>query len=185
MRTTALLTSDIIAAGALTAATLSLLVSIKGYFVAKKSLQISEMDHQDKNREIIGYLIRNFTWTDNTETFATFAVSYTNNSSTPNSFKDITLEIEYHDSSKTINRVKTPPITRALPENLRDTYEELKTPINLSPKETKSGWMTFQIPKLGELKPHIEAYRIIATSTAEKTTILESYIMTMVSNNDD
>lgn len=173
-------TSDLIAVGALAASTLSLLVSIKGYCVAKKSLKLSAIDHQDKYRDVIGYLIRNFKWANNEDTYATFAISYTNNSSSPNSFKDIVLEVEYYDESRVFNRAKFLPSAIVLPSNLRESHDELKIPIYLSPKETKSGWITFQIPKIGGKKINVDTYRVIAVSTAEKTTVIESYILTFV-----
>lgn len=177
-------TSDWIATGALTAAAASLLVSIKGYYVAKKSLKLATTDHQDKYKDVIGYLIRNFKWTHNKDTYATFAISYTNNSSNPNSFKDIVLEIEYYDENRVFNKAKLSPNVIVLPSNLRESHDELKIPIYLSPKETKSGWITFQIPKIGDKKINIDIYRVIATSTSEKTTIIESYILTFVGANE-
>ncbi|GLW38589.1 hypothetical protein Pcaca04_25250 [Pectobacterium carotovorum subsp. carotovorum] len=177
-------TSDLIAVGALAASVLSLMVSIKGYYVSKKSLKLSAIDHQDKYRDVIGYLIRGFKWTNNKDTYATFAISYTNNSSNPNSFKDIILEVEYYDENRVFNKAKLLPSTIVLPSNLRESHDELKVPIYLSPKETKSGWITFQIPKIGGKKINIDIYRVIAISTAEKTTIIESYILTFVGTDE-
>ncbi len=177
-------TSDLIAAGALAASALSLLVSIKGYYVAKKSLKLSIIDHQDKYKDVIGYLIRNFKWTHNKNTYATFAISYTNNSSTPNSLKDIVLEIEYYDENRVSNKAKLLPSTIVLPSNSRESHDELKVPMYLSPKETKSGWITFQIPKIGDKKIDVDIYRVIATSTAEKMTIIESYVLTFVGTDE-
>jgi hypothetical protein len=173
-------TSDLIASGALAAAVLSLLTSIKGYYIAKKSLKISLADHHDKQNDIIGYLIRSFSWCKKSNTYATFAVSYTNNSSNPNSLKDIVLEIEYYDANKVFNKAKLSPSVVNPPSNLIENHEEMKTLLYLSPKETKSGWITFQIPKMNNIKISIDTYRVTATSTNEKTTILESYILTSI-----
>ena len=173
-------TSDLIAVGALAASALSLLVSIKGYCVAKKTLKLSMIDHQDKYKDVIGYLIRGFKWANNKDIYAAFAISYTNNSSTPNSFKDIVLEIEYYDENRVFNKAKLLPSPIVLPSNLKESHDELKVPVYLSPKETKSGWVTFQIPKIGDKEINVDTYRVIASSTAEKTTIVESYILTFV-----
>lgn len=177
-------TSDLIAAGALIASLSSLLISIRGHHIAKRAMVISEMDHQDKYKEIIGYLINGFKWTQGDKIYASFAISYTNNASHPNSLKDIALEIEYYGTGRVFNKAKLPPSVGALPVDLRENWENLKAPINISPKETKSGWITFQIPSIDGKKINIETYRIIATSASEKTTIVESYILKSVVHNE-
>lgn len=177
-------TSDLIAAGALIASLFSLLISIRGHYIAKRAMVIAETDHQDKYKEIIGYLINGFKWTEGEKAYASFAVSYTNNASHPNSFKDIVLEIEYYGAGRVFNKAKFPPSVGVLPVNLRDNWENLKAPINISPKETKSGWITFQLPYIDGRRINIETYRIIATSASEKTTIVESYILKSVVHNE-
>ena len=147
-------------------------------------MAIAETDHKDKYKEIIGYLINGFKWNEGDRIYASFALSYTNNASHPNSFKDIVLEIEYYGVGRVFNKAKLPPSSGVLPAALRDNWENLKIPINISPKETKSGWITFHIPNIDGKKIRIETYRIIATSASEKTTTLESYILKSVVNNE-
>lgn len=169
-----------IATGALIASLLSVLVSIWGLLISKRAVVISEKDYQDKYKEIIGYLIDGFKWMKGDNTYASFAISYTNNSSHPNSFKEISLEIEYYDKERVFNKAKLTPEPRVLSIALRDDEENLEIPINISPKETKSGWITFQIPSMEGVKINIDTYRIIATPVSGKNTILESYILKSV-----
>ncbi|WP_157139352.1 hypothetical protein [Pseudomonas fulva] len=176
--------SDYIAIGALLASLLSLLVSVKSYHVSKGTMAIAEQDHQDKYKEIIGYLIEGFKWVDGDKSYVAFAISYTNNASYPNSFKDIFLEIEYYGEGRVFNKVKLSPSTAVLPVNMRGSWEDLGMPINISPKETKSGWIAFQLPGAGRAKISVDTYRVIATSVSGKTTVLESYILKTVVNNE-
>lgn len=176
--------SDLIAVGALVTALLSLIVAFRGYHVAKRALYISEADHKDKRKEVIGYLINGFKWTAGDVVHASFAVSYTNNASSPNSFKEIVLEIEFYDAEGVFNKAKLSPSVVELPLDLVESREELKAPINLSPKETKSGWLTFQLPKAEGRKFDVDTYRIIATSTADESTLVESYILKSIVKNE-
>ncbi|MHA6195434.1 hypothetical protein ACX3YG_13795 [Pseudomonas wadenswilerensis] len=173
-------TTDQIALCSLVVAIFALLIAAKGYSVAKKSLLITEADHVEKFKDIVGYLIKCFNWRLNGDSYATFAVSYTNNASSPNSLKDIFLEIEYYDEHRVFNKAKIPPEAGVLSTSLSTGYEELKAPLNLLPKETKSGWITFKIPRIENLQLNIDIHRIIATSTDDKKTAVESYIMTLV-----
>ena len=142
--------TDLIATGALLVSLVSLILSLRGYSVAKQSLDLSKKEYGNKNRGIIGYLIDGFRWAFKGEDFVSFAVSYTNNASEPNSFKDIYLEIEYLNSDKTFYKAKLPPQRGADPDGLIKNYQEMKIPITLSSKETKSGWMSFKLPKIKE-----------------------------------
>jgi len=175
---------DIVAVGALLVAVLSLLVAVGGYCVARKALKMSEADHKDKYKDVVGYLIKCFKWMDGSEVYAAFAISYTNKSSSPNSFKSIVLEVEYYDAKRVFNKVNISPDTVALPASFRGEYEELKAPVNLSAKETVSGWITFKLPKVEGVKFHVDVYRVVAVSAAERVTAIESYVMALVKNGE-
>lgn len=177
-------TSELIASGALVTALLSLLISVRGHCVAKRALKISETEHQDKYKEVIGYLISGFKWRASEQIYASFAISYTNNASYPNSFKDIVLEIEYYDADGIFNKAKLSPCVEVMPVELRGKRQDMDVPINLPPKETKSGWMSFQLPVAEGRKFNIDVYRIVATSTAGTNTTLESYILKSIITNE-
>lgn len=178
-------TSDLIALGALVTALVSLLISVWGNCVARRALKISETEHLDKYKEVVGYLINGFKWNDSEHIYASFAVSYTNKSSSPNSFKDLVLEIEYYDAEGGFNKAKLSPLVGVMPVDLKENRKELNVPINLPPKETRSGWMTFQLPAAEGRKFHIDSYRLVATSTADKNTTLESYILQSVIKDEE
>ncbi|MDG9757816.1 hypothetical protein N7365_06860 [Pseudomonas sediminis] len=173
-------TSDYIAAGALVASLLSMLLSVRGYYLSKRALVIAETDHQDKNRDIMGYLIDSFRWEKDGKFYASFSLSYTNNATHSNSFKDVSLEIEYYSDKKIFSKLKLSPSVGAFPVGLSDGWEDLKLPINLSPRETRSGWITFQIPVVEGQKMNIEVYRVMAVSGLGSATMLESYILKSV-----
>jgi hypothetical protein len=178
-------TADLIAVGALVTALFSLLISTRGHYTAKRAVAISEAEHQERHKEIVGYLINGFKWSTEDENYASFAISYTNSASYPNSFKDIVLEIEYYDAERLFNRAKLPPSIGVMPVALRESREELNAPINIPPKETKSGWITFKLPKAEGIKFNIDTYRVVATSLTDENTVVESYILKSIWKNEE
>ena len=91
------------------------------------------------------------------------------------------MEIEYYDGEGVFNKAKLSPVIGRLPVDLKENLEELMAPLNLPPKETRSGWITFQLPKAEGRKFDIDTYRVIAKSSADEDTIVESYILKSVS----
>jgi hypothetical protein len=170
-------TADLIATGALVVSLVSLFFSSRGHVIAKQAIELSKQEYGNKQKGIVGYLIDAFRWASHDEDHASFAISYTNKASEPNSFKDIYLEIEYFDAGKIFNKAKLPPLDGADPKGLVENYKELETPIFLNPKETKSGWITFKLPKANERRISVETYRVCSVSTSEELTVIESHLI--------
>lgn len=170
-------TADLISIGALLTALISLLFSVKSFSLSKKAFQQSEIDHKDKYRDVLSYLIDGFRWDSESSQLASFAISYTNNAALSNSFKEIFLQIDYHDQNGRFNKAKLMPELKRLPIDLKNGYEEISLPINLGAKETKSGWITFKLPTLDKKNINIETYRVIAVTIEDKHVIVESHIL--------
>lgn len=171
-------TSDQIAFGALIVALLALFISARSYALSKKSYSISKKEHDDKYNEICAYLINSYKWSNDINDFCSFAISYTNQATGANSLKEIYLEIEYYDEGGCFNKAKLSPDLSSLPEGLAGGYQHLNAPMTLNSKETLSGWVSFKLPKLGDVKINVETYRVVAIASANDKSIVEAHIIT-------
>ena len=173
-----LMTTDQIAAGALITALVSLFIALKSHFLAKSAYKLSKKEHNDKYKNIYGYLLDRYKWERESEQYASFSVAYTNNATSSNSFIDIFLEIEYYDEGGICHKAKITPEARAFHSKLKEEYQDLELPVNFNPRETKSGWISFKLPKSDDKKLSIDTYHLCAITTSDKTVTLVSHFLT-------
>ncbi|MEL5450768.1 hypothetical protein PTR41_12930 [Serratia bockelmannii] len=173
-------TSDVISAGALFLAILAFPISIKSYLLSKKALLISEREHKERYMGITLYLIDVYKWKRNGETYISFALRFTNKATIPNSISSIELHLEYFDEQKSFGKIKIPTSNSVTPIDLREHSDLISNPLVMSEKSAKSGWSTFVIPKRLNDKFIIDIYRVVATTTDNKVTFIETHIVNEV-----
>jgi len=163
---------------ALTALALSLL----SYLTARKALKITEKEHQDKNLGITPYLVDAFKWVaPDTKKLIFFAVTYTNKSSSPNTLSKTDLIIEYYSDNNEIHTAKIDPAFFEYDEMPINSAEVISLPVNLNPKSTISGWLSFHLNSfLGEKL--IKSYKLVSTTSDNKDVTLTHNILREITN---
>lgn len=174
-----LFTEDSITVGI---AALSLIIAILSLFNSRKAVAIAKADYDEKKLSIKPYLIDSFTFVQSNNEYCFFAISYTNQSSSPQSFQKLELIIEFVDSNGIHSKASTGPCNDVHPSSVQPSYEKLKTPLNLQPKETISGWLTFKIPKTCSQKLDIERYTVQGITADGQNVNAESIILRHVEN---
>jgi hypothetical protein len=174
--------SDKIAFGALCIAIISLFFAFISYRLSVKTFRLTKREHQDKYLNIKPYLIDAKKWSDKNEDFISFAISYTNEATTPNSLKTIELQLEFYDGSNILKTARIDPAFGVSPINLTGNYKALELPMIFTDKETKSGWITFKLSKNIWKEFTIDVYRVNALTASNSPVSVETHLVNTVKN---
>jgi len=150
---------------------------------AKSTLKLAEADHKEKHETIKPYLIDGVCWqNDKLENFVSFACSFTNAASAPNTIVRIDLNVYAYDEEGSLSQVILDPIIKDTPSlwNLK----KLPVPVNLEPRSTVSGWTSFKLPAHLVTKKRIDKYELVSTTSLGKRAIVESYLVRRLTNDD-
>lgn len=172
--------SDIIAGIGAFIAFIALIISMRSYSVAKQSLNITSIQHNQRSLGVTLYYIDAYKWKKDSETYISFALRFTNLSTLSDTISRIELHIQYRDKNNTVGKVKIEPNTLVTPINLKNHTDIIKQPLNLSEKSAKSGWITFKLPQFIKDELTIDLYRIEAESIENKITHIETHIINEV-----
>jgi len=172
--------SDIIAGLGAFIAFLALLISVKSFSVAKKSLNITSIQHNQRSLGITLYYADAYKWKKDGETYISFALRFTNLSTLGDTISKIELHIEFRDKKNIVGKVKVEPDIVVTPINLKNHIDIIKQPLNLSAKSAKSGWVTFKVPPFIKNELTIDLYRVEAESIEGKITHIETHIINEV-----
>lgn len=173
----------LIAAGAAVAAIASAFYAYRSTDIAKRALKLSEADFREKHDSLMPYLIDAVTWKSGESRMASFACSFTNGATTPNTLVRIDLVIHVYDKQGVPSEIILNPNTGSTPPKWDLT--PLPIPLNLQPRSTVSGWISFKLPKNLFEGWRIDKYQILAlTSTGEKET-LDAYILKTIADEDE
>ncbi|WP_142764521.1 hypothetical protein, partial [Klebsiella pneumoniae] len=85
---------------------MALIASIFSYFVSKKSLKITQQQHDERELDIILYFIEAYKWQKEKDMYISFALRVTNQATLTNSIPKLELTIEHHDENNIIRKVK-------------------------------------------------------------------------------
>jgi hypothetical protein len=160
----------------------SLILAFLGYLVSRKALLLSEKDHLEKSLGIKPYLIDSYTFDTNGKRYCEFAISITNLSSSTKSFSNIELHTEYSFEDGECGSAKSQPVTNILPPNVDTDYKKLRIPINIPPKESVSGWITFLRPKNDRIAFCINEYKIVGICNEGPVNIATAYLLRFMDN---
>lgn len=155
----------------------SMLLAGRSYSISKKALEISQSDHNEKKLPVIPYLIDSFTFSEDGIRYCAFSVSYTNQSSSSQSIQMIELEAGFIDEDGVSGNAISPLEGDISPIGISHTHEKLHAPINLLPKATISGWVTFKIPKSSHRKYDINSYCVVGRSVDGRSIRIYSYLL--------
>ncbi len=170
------MSTENIALFALVASLVSILIAGRSYALAKRSFYLTKKEHDEKYQEISVYLIEAIDWNRDNVQYHSFAVSYTNKATAPNSLKEIELELECYDDAGSVYKIKVPPELSMPPVGLTGKYEELTIPLNLNARTTESGWLTFKSPLTKKNKLKVDVYRINGVTSDGTKIPVESFL---------
>jgi hypothetical protein len=179
-----LTTGEQIAIGAVIISIISMAIAWRSYVLAKKTFYQNKKEHEEKYHEIVPYLIEGIKWMSDKKSFVSFALSYTNQATSPNSLKQVDLEIDYFDNEGIFNKAKLPPETGIAPVGLMGNYKQIDVPLYLNAKETASGWITYKLPLNNSNNIKIDVYRICALTPTEDKVTVETYLLRTASNEE-
>ncbi len=172
--------SDIIASIGLCFSVIALLVSIKTFYVYKKTLYILEQQHDERSLGVQLYYIDAYKWRKESDIYISFALRFTNHSTLTNAICKIELHMEYHDESNIIGKVKLQSDASVTPVNLKTYSDALNQPLNLPEKSAKSGWVTFKLPDFLKEKLSIDLYEVVAETIDNKKVSIDTHIINEV-----
>jgi hypothetical protein len=141
---------------------------------AKRALRLAEKDADSKEEKITPYLINSVKWFKEGRSFISFACSYTNGASVPTTLSKIDLIVYTFDLAGRGQEILVSS-TRKEPND--SEFSLLPVPLNLEPRATASGWLTFELPVATLENLIIDRYEISATSWSGDRTSLESYLV--------
>lgn len=176
--------SDKISLGALCIAIISLFFAFISYRISAKTFRLTKREHQGKYLNIKPYLIDAKKWSDKKEDFISFAISYTNEATTPNSLKTIELQLEFYDGDNLLKIAKIDPVFDVSPVNLTDKYKLLNLPVTLTGMETQSGWITFKLSQSVWKQFAIDVYRVNAVTASDTSVSVETHLVNTVKNEE-
>lgn len=172
--------SEKIALAALAVSLGSLFLAFLGYLGSRKALKISEHEVAERKLPLIVYLIDRFSFYRDDEKFCSFAVSYTNQSSSPVTFTSLLLEVGFIDSEQVTGKAVAEPRLDVDPPGISYGYKKLEIPVNLPSKETVTGWVSFKLPDLSARDLKINSYRIIGRSPDGREAEQYAYLLRSV-----
>ena len=173
----------LIAASAALAAIVSAFFAYRSADTAKRALKLGEVDFREKHDSLMPYLIDAVTWESGESRMASFACSLTNGATIPNTLTRIDLMIRVYDKQGVLSEIIINPTIGNTPPKWDIT--SLPTPLNLQPRSTVSGWISFKLPNNFYENWRVDAYQVLAiTSTGEKIT-LDAYILKTIAEEDE
>lgn len=173
-------TTDTIASLGLIVSFFAFILSYKSYSIARKSLNISEQQHNERSLGMQLYYMDAYKWRKENEVFVSFALRFTNKSTLSNTISKTELHIEYHDKSNVIGKVKVQPDTLVTPVNLKKYADVINHPLCLAEKSAKSGWVTFKIPSYLKDQLTIDLYKVVSESIDNDKLVIETHIINEV-----
>lgn len=150
---------------------------------AKRALTLAEIDHREKHDTLKVYLIDGACWrNDQADDYVAFACSFTNSANAPNTIIRIDLITHTYDESGNISQAILHPIVQEAPP-LWD-LKTLCAPLNLEPRATVSGWISFKVPKHLINKKRIDKYELASVTSSGERAIVESYLLRRLTNDN-
>lgn len=165
------------------AAIMSALMAWHSAATAKIALKLAETDHREKHDILKVYLIDGACWqSDLAENYVAFACAFTNSANAPNTVVRIDLIVHAYDEEGNLSKAVLHPIAQETP-SLWD-LKTLSVPINLEPRSTVSGWISFKVPKHLINKKKIDKYELASVTSLGERAIVESYLLRRLRNDN-
>lgn len=156
----------------------ALLVSWRSLVVSKLAYAISKQDHDEKYHDITPHLIEAVKWANaKNESYVSLAVSYANKASLPTSLTNIELEVTWRTTDDSISSAYVQVDQEVHPLGRTEKLETLTLPLNLTAKETKSGWLSYKVPVLKREQASIDRYRLVASTINGSKVSVETFLL--------
>lgn len=175
-------TSDIISISAVGVSFGSLFVAWLSLCNSRKGLRLKEAELSERELPVKAYLIDCFTFIEEENKCCAFAISYTNQSTSPKSFSSLELEIGYYDDKDLFGKAIFQPEEEVVPFVMNHKYKKLDLPLNLLPGETISGWVAFILPPKSILNFRVDTYRVVGKSFDGKESSISAYLLRSMEN---
>ena len=150
---------------------------------ARRTLYLAELDHKEKHETIKIYLIDSVFWqNENVERFVSFACRVTNSATVSNTITKAIITIHGYDESGNLFKLELEPLTEESPNKWN--LEKLPVPINFEPRTTKTGWISFKIPKHFIKSNRVDKYVLSAFTSYDKCVTVETYLPRRLKDED-
>ncbi len=172
-------TETIIAITSALAAVVSAIYAWRASTTAREALQIAQLDFKEKHGDVRPYLIDSMTWlTPTGDRHYSAACLYSNTSTSPITISTIELVLHIYDPSGESAKIKVDPVQvqMHLPMNLT----QFNGQINLAPRTSISGWLTFKIPKHIANTKRVDRYEIVGIDSMDKEVSIAAYVVKQV-----
>jgi len=161
-----------------------MVIAWRSYSISRHALRLTIQDYSEKKLPISPYLIYALTFVFDEVKHCAFAISYTNQSTAPESLASIELELEYVDEEGILGRAISSPVSLVSPPHMTVDFKKLQIPLNLGPKATESGWVVFRIPSSSNRKFHANAYRVRGRTSDGKKVDIETFLMRHITDEE-
>jgi hypothetical protein len=143
---------------------------------ARENLRMAKIDFEEKHDSIHAVLVDCVTWeSEQNETIASFACTYTNSANAPNTLARLELIISaISQNGQTLTLVLDPVFDITISHR---GFPQLSIPVNLSARATTSGWISFHIPAYLMQTKRIDRYQVSATTSGGKKLALDAHIL--------
>jgi hypothetical protein len=146
---------------------------------ARRALEMTEADFRERRRPITLYVVQGFRIVRGDETRATFEISITNGSVSPETITRVELRIFYKNHLGEIQSiVRTSDAIAMVPPTITGATT-IKHPLNLQARTSIEGWASFKIPKLIIEEKVIEKYQICVISANGEMTY-DVYVLNVI-----
>lgn len=173
----------LIAIGAAIAAIFSAFYAYRSADIAKRALKLSEADFREKHDSLMPYLIDAVTWKPSDSRMASFACSFTNGATAPNTLIRIDLIIHVYDKQGVPSEIILNPNIGETPQQWNLT--PLPIPLNLQPRSTVSGWINFRLPKNLYEEWRVDRYQILAVTSAGDRETIDVYLLKAIEDENE
>ena len=171
----------IIAAVSVVVALLSVLYAIRNSRTAEKALALAVSDQGEKHESIEARLIDGLAWEgEKKQQMVAFACMIINRSTAPNTVVSTELHLHEFDELGQTTKLILLPEPRNVPSG--GSRQPLPSPLNLLPRSTVSGWLTFHVPEHFAKKKRIDKYEVVFLNSVGDRTSVVQYLIRKVEN---
>lgn len=160
-------TETIIAITSAFAAVVSAIYAWRASTISKEALRLSQLDFKERHGDIRPYLIDSMTWLSQSgDRHYSAACLFSNTSTSPITISSLELILHIYNPSGESAKIKVDPIRVEiqLPMNI----SQLDGQINLMPRTSVSGWLTFKIPLHIATTKKVDRYEIAGVDSMDK-----------------
>jgi hypothetical protein len=163
------------------AAVISALFAWRSASLASKTLAIAQKDQEDKLAHLSVYLIDALSNESKTkDKLVSFACTVTNKASQPQSIPNADLHLHTLSQNGEMTKIVLAPSQRS--ELNAQNLKALCVPINLSARETSSGWLTYEIPSRVSKTMSIDKYEIVFKSNVGDCVSIATHLLRKIQN---